>query len=276
MKVFISWSGPLSKRLGEEIKNWLPSVIQMVTPYFTPSDIEKGSRWSSDIAAELGQSQVGILCITRDNVHSDWVLFEAGALSKSLEKAYVCPILFGITNTDLAGPLKQFQTTEFERDDFHKLVGSINKALGEKKLLQKTLDVVFDKWWPDLEQRVNEILAEEPRSEEPIRSDREILEELLQISRVASRQRSMAVSEAALEDLLSHYVALHKQQSLEEGGYQETLDMLSGMKPALRHIVRRYIGRSEKLDDIYRRFEALEYSVKSKKDGLDLDDEIPF
>lgn len=81
MKVFISWSGPLSKKLAEAIRDWLPGVIQMVNPYFTPSDIEKGGRWSTDIAKELSSSEVGVLCITRDNIHSDWILFEAGAVA---------------------------------------------------------------------------------------------------------------------------------------------------------------------------------------------------
>ncbi|TQV89535.1 hypothetical protein [Aliikangiella coralliicola] len=54
MKVFISWSGELSKELGEVFRDWLPSVIQSVKPFFTPNDIEKDSRWSKDIAQELG------------------------------------------------------------------------------------------------------------------------------------------------------------------------------------------------------------------------------
>jgi len=122
MKVFISWSGANSKKLAEVLRNWLPAVLQLVKPYFTPSDIEKGTRWNSEITKELESSEVGILCVTRDNLHSDWVMFEAGALSKSLDKAHVCPVLFGIHNTDLAGPLKQFQTTEFQKEDFKKLV----------------------------------------------------------------------------------------------------------------------------------------------------------
>ena len=126
MKVFISWSGQHSEKLGEALRDWLPGVLQLVTPYFTPSDIEKGTRWSDDIAKELSESQIGILCITQDNIHSDWLLFEAGALSKSLEKSHVCPILFGITNTDLTGPLKQFQTTVFGKSDVYRLLGVIN------------------------------------------------------------------------------------------------------------------------------------------------------
>ena len=71
MKVFISWSGPHSERLGEVLRDWLPNVLQHVRPYFTPSDIEKGARWSTDIAKELDESHMGILCVTRDNIHSD-------------------------------------------------------------------------------------------------------------------------------------------------------------------------------------------------------------
>ena len=63
-KVFISWGGNLSKRLAEEIKNWLPSVLQFVKPYFTPEDIEKGTRWESNIANELSNSDVGFLSST--------------------------------------------------------------------------------------------------------------------------------------------------------------------------------------------------------------------
>ena len=85
MKIFISWSGDLSKELGEAFRNWIPSVLQVIKPYFTPNDIEKGARWSSDIAGELEESKVGIFCLTRDNIKSQWMMFEAGAISKTVE-----------------------------------------------------------------------------------------------------------------------------------------------------------------------------------------------
>ena len=91
-KVFISWGGELSKRLAEEVRNWLPSVLQFVKPYFTPDDIEKGSRWESNIANELETSNVGIICLTKDNINRPWILFEAGALSKNFGKSKVCTI----------------------------------------------------------------------------------------------------------------------------------------------------------------------------------------
>ena len=275
MKVFISWSGQQSQELGEVLRDWLPAVLQLVTPYFTPSDIEKGTRWSTHIAQELSASKVGILCVTRDNLHSDWILFEAGALSKSLDKTHVCPILFGITNTDLAGPLKQFQTTEFTKSDMQRLLGVINGRIGDNKLPQKTLDTVFEKWWPDLKDKTDRILAHAAEPEQPIRSDRELLEEILQLSRIASRSPMRSrLSLVAIQELLSYYIALHDRQVERTGDYQDTLNYLQKMHKPIGHITRRYRGTDEKLDELIGGFESLSYTAPEEK-GLD-DDDIPF
>ena len=276
MKVFISWSGQHSKKLGEALRDWLPGVLQVVTPYFTPSDTEKGTRWSTDIAKELSESQIGILCVTRDNIQSDWLLFEAGALSKSLEKSHVCPILFGITNTDLAGPLKQFQTTVFEKGDVHRLLGVINGRIGENKLPQKTLDTVFEKWWPDLEEKINRILTEVGEPEEPVRSDRQLLEEILQLSRAAARSsiRSRPLVPAAIQELLSHYIALHDQEVVQDATHQDTLNNLRGMHKSVAYIIRRYKGTNDPLDELIERFSALSYLATGKNEEDEVD--IPF
>lgn len=280
MKVFISWSGPLSKRLGEAIRDWLPGVIQLVTPYFTPSDIEKGMRWSMDIAQELEDSQVGILCVTQDNLHSDWILFEAGALSKSLQKSHVCPILFGITNTDLSGPLKQFQTTTFEKSDFHKLIGVINSQLSDHKLPPKTLDAVFEKWWPDLESKIKEILLDVKELDQPIRNDRELLEEILVLSRAATTRGlrpSTTMAYRAIEDLLNHFINLHDGQASEDAGYQSTLDSLRKMSKPIYYIASKYQGRSDKLDDLILRFKELTFTtIDDSQNSSGEDEEIPF
>ena len=275
MKVFISWSGEHSKKLGEALRDWLPSVLQLITPYFTPSDMEKGTRWSTDIATELSTSKIGVLCITPDNIHSDWILFEAGALSKSLDKTHVCPVLFGVTNTDLAGPLKQFQTTEFIKSDMHQLLGVINNQISDNKLPQKTLDTAFEKWWPDLEEKIGLILAEVSEPEQPIRSDRELLEEILQLSRAASQSRlRSSVSPAAIQDLLNHYIALHDRQVARAGDYQDTLDYLRKMHKPVELIAKRHRGINEATDELLKKFHDLSYSAPEQKE-IDLDD-IPF
>lgn len=70
MRVFISWSGEPSKQLGEAIRKWLPSALQYVKPYFTPSDMGKGTLWASEIANALSNSSICIITLTRGNLES--------------------------------------------------------------------------------------------------------------------------------------------------------------------------------------------------------------
>ena len=42
MKVFVSWSGDLSKKYAAFLKNWLEQCIQSVEVFFSAEDIEKG------------------------------------------------------------------------------------------------------------------------------------------------------------------------------------------------------------------------------------------
>ena len=190
-KVFISWSGPLSQKLGEALRNWLPSALQFVKPYFSPEDTEKGAKWGLEISRELDESHIGIICLTRDNTEKPWILFEAGALSKSLERGRACTLLFDVEPADIKGPLTSFQATRFLRDDFKRLFGVINSAAGDAGLEKTVLDNVFDMWWPKLEEEIKEILKSyDGGAKKARRSERDILEELLELTRMNSN-RSM-------------------------------------------------------------------------------------
>ena len=192
MKVFISWSGDVSKKVAESLRDWLPTVLQTVKPYFTPSDIEKGTRWSADIAQELDDSLAGIFCVTKENLNSQWLMFEAGAISKRVEQSLVCPILIGLDDSDINGPLTQFQTTLFEKTDFKKLVSALNNANSHNKLEGQVLHTVFEKFWPELEEKITTIISADKDGNEAldVRDDREILEEILDLSRSLAIQKS--------------------------------------------------------------------------------------
>ena len=184
-KTFISWSGEKSKKLASAIRDWLPTVIQAVRPYFSPDDIVKGARWSAEIAEELSQCSVGLICVTRENLNSSWIMFEAGALSKQLDRSRVCPIIFDLKATDLTGPLAQFQAASFEKSEILGVMQMINSELGENQLEENVLNTAFEKFWPDLKKQVDLILSDpsDNDSSKEIRSDREIIEEILSIAR---------------------------------------------------------------------------------------------
>ena len=189
--VFISWSGETSKSIAEELRKWIPSTLQFVKPYFTPDDIEKGSKWGSEIAQNLSNANVGIICLTRENLSRPWILFEAGALSKNIDESKVCSLLFGIEPSDLVGPLSTFQTTQFAKSDFKKMMSTINGSGGDQALSSDTFNDVFDMWWPNLEAKVSQIMQKESKSESSeLRSERELLEEILLISRRRLREPS--------------------------------------------------------------------------------------
>lgn len=188
MKVFISWSGNLSLKVALVFRDWLPSVIQSIEPYVSSEDIDKGARWSSDIAKELENSTFGILCVTRENLEAPWLSFEAGALSKTMEKTFVTPFLFDIKRSEVQGPILQFQSTIFEKDDIKKMVKTLNKACGEGSIVENRLDTAFDVWYPRLEDSLNqlkdqEIEANETQEIENLTPSVAILEEILELTR---------------------------------------------------------------------------------------------
>ena len=190
MKVFVSCSGPLSHRVAVRLRDWLPSVIQSLEPYVSSEDIDKGARWSTDIAQELEDSSYGILCVTKENLDAPWLNFEAGALSKSIDRSRVSPFLFGVKRSEVKGPILQFQSTVFEKDDVKKLVIGLNGAEQTNSLDETRLDQIFEVWWPQLESALEEIQvpgASELADAEASSPNSEIMEEVLELVRQQHR-----------------------------------------------------------------------------------------
>lgn len=258
-KVFISWSGELSKKLAEEVRLWLPGVLQFVKPYFTPNDIEKGTRWSTDIAGELESSNAGIICLTKDNITKPWILFEAGALSKNFGKANVCTILFNLDSADLTGPLTSFQATKFDKTDFKKLLQTINNTGGESKLESAVLNDVFEMWWPKLETKLTEIIeTHTDTTDENHRPERDILEEILELTRInaksESRMRGGMISRKTVHRLLDTLYEIQLKM-MKYGGPKEAMMLMEELRMPIKSmcmdldspdLYERYMMRSER------------------------------
>jgi hypothetical protein len=182
MEVFISRGGERSKAVARILREWLPSISNGFKPWMSEKDIDQGARWSAEIARKLEESRAGIILLTPENMHNDWIIFEAGALSK-LGQSRVCALLINLDLTDLTGPLTQFQNARLDRDGLWKVVESLNKsARAEEILADERLVKTFDVIWPRIESELKSSQpVEGPRP--PKRTDRELLEEILGILR---------------------------------------------------------------------------------------------
>ena len=207
MKVFLSWSGERSRAIAEALREWIPNVIQAIEPWMSAEDVDKGLRWSSEIAVQLEGTRFGIICLTPDNLESPWILFEAGALSKTIDKAFVCPFLFGLDPADVRGPLTQFQATRAEKHDTMRLITTINKALGDQALAAQKIETAFEHWWPDLEQALTSV-KQIAGNAKPVRPDRELLEEVLEIVREEARDSVEISMNKTRLDFLMHKLDL--------------------------------------------------------------------
>lgn len=162
MKIFISWSGPVSHNVAQAIKTWLPNVIQAITDdqiFLSSEDIDKGAQWFNELGQVLEDSDFGILCLTPRNVNARWILYEAGAVAKHLSDARVTPLLIGLSHDQLQSPLAQFNCTQADKDDIRRLIESLNRLLGDNRLSEKKLTNAFDAWWPQLEPKLTAAVA---------------------------------------------------------------------------------------------------------------------
>lgn len=189
MQVFISWSEDRSRQIAEAIRNWLPKVIQSVKPWMSNEDIGAGARWLTEVSTILNNAKVGLICITPENQHNPWLLFEAGALSKTLEQTCVCPLIFEMTPGQLKGPLTQFQANVLDREGIGKVLSTINKSLGDQMIDLQQLEEILDVWWPKLEEKLKAI----PSASTPTaaRSTNDQLEELLLLGREQMRRENI-------------------------------------------------------------------------------------
>ena len=165
MKVFISWSGELSKKVAELLNEWIPSVLQNVEPWISTEDIEKGEIWFGAITDKMADVSVGIICLTRDNMNAPWILFEAGALSKGLTKNRVCTLLIDLEANDLKPPLGQFNATRASKEEMAKLLKTINCSAPdkEKPLDDLRVQAAVERWWPEFYEKLKIILTTTPK-----------------------------------------------------------------------------------------------------------------
>lgn len=172
MKVFLSWSGAKTKShaVARALDEWLPTVLNAVEPWVSSRGLVAGLQWNQQLDKELDDTNFGIIVVTPWNQHSQWLNFEAGALSKRVGglESRVAPLLIDFPNVaKLTGPLSGYQVVLPTRDGIHALVVSLNQALGEEARKFEALEKAFEVCWPALESTLEQINKDLPSEEDP-------------------------------------------------------------------------------------------------------------
>lgn len=196
MKVFISWSGKKSRDVARAFGDWLPLVLHAIEPFVSAKDIQAGTRWQAEIAKELDDTDFGLICVTKENQSAEWLNFEAGALAKSVTSSRVVPLAIDLSPADISNPLGQFQAMKLTRNDIGEILTSMNEAC-PSPIKEANLRKAVEKWWPDLQDDLTKInnraYGTEATSSSPTRSDRELLEEVLDSVRGFGRAPAASV-----------------------------------------------------------------------------------
>jgi hypothetical protein len=175
MKVFISWSGEISNRVANLFSEWIPCVVQSADPWLSSNNLDPGSIFFEAVQDELGQTSLGIVCLTQENREKPWILFESGALAKGLTKNRVYTFLIDLVPADVTGPLANFQHTKPEKDDVWKLVQSLNRYAAAH-LQPSVLINVFNTFWPQFEKQFSEIVKDKPNAPKGVeKNENEVL-----------------------------------------------------------------------------------------------------
>jgi hypothetical protein len=126
--------------------------------FMSEEDIESGKAWLRIILENLEKSDMGIICLTPENLSSPWLLFETGAIAKKLSSKAYTLILGDIEKKDIPYPLSIFQSRKFDKiDDFKKLIKDINNAL-PKQYRQDNVNRLFKPLWNRLNKNFEPII----------------------------------------------------------------------------------------------------------------------
>jgi hypothetical protein len=187
--VFISWSGSRSRHVAQALRDWLPKVLQATKPFMSKADIDKGTMWHLELAKALEVTNVGIVCLTPESLTAPWLLFEAGALAKTLDRhTRVCTYLLAGLEIDQVGlPLSALQSTKADEEETRDMLQAINKALGSP-VEKRTLDEAFGWAWPTLKTAL-ESMPQPETSLPPKRTAEEMFSEILSTIRAEAKNR---------------------------------------------------------------------------------------
>lgn len=166
MKIFLSWSGNLSREVALLLSEHLRPILWDVKTFMSGENIPSGSEWTKVLARELKENPFAIVCLTPQNLSSPWLLYEAGALTYNDDNK-LCALLLGtLTLEDVRGPLERYQHRALTEKEFRTLLDDIRKMLADPPT-EKEFDQNFAMHWPAIQKGYAEALKKFPETRLP-------------------------------------------------------------------------------------------------------------
>jgi hypothetical protein len=173
----------------------------------------------------------------------------------------VCPLLIDLQPTDVEGPLAQFQATRVSKADILRLLKTLNTALGRESLAESHIEEAFEVWWPRLDDQFKSLPPEDVESR-PIRTDRDVLDEILGFVRNQNRSSTPSLSEG--EEILG-FVRNQNRSSAPGLSEDDKKHILAARAWKVFRDIHGQIGGSAA--GPVRRGNDIEYHLSPSKDG---------
>lgn len=168
-KVFISWSKSCAKKVAENLSNTIKKHFGEHRVFFSDASIQCGDRWYSEIEKGINSSWLCIVIATRQNINSDWLMYEAGAMAMSGKR--VCVLNLDRPSSGLAtNPLSVFHnintlTEESLAELFSVIVEYYNQDIWTDSGIKTMGTMYATECWPALNSIMQEI-ADDPNCKE--------------------------------------------------------------------------------------------------------------
>jgi len=228
MRLLLVWSGERSYETATALRHWLQDVLQAVQPWMAAEEIDL-EKWTTDEVRHLSEFRLAIVCLTPENISAPALSTQVGAMWTSIERALILPYLLGVARSELVGPLVEFQVVTATHDGTYSLVHSINRAMSGDAVSEDLLKRSFERWWPDLESKLNSVVSKVSATDP--------LEE--KVGEVSSRGLSIADSEL-LEKLVRRISSLPAHSQRRE---RDAVFLVHGRNHGQKDLVARFLER---------------------------------
>ena len=160
--IFIGWSGDNSRKIAEELKKTLEKIFpNKINCFVSTQNIAYGEDWYRRIKNRLERSDLGILCITKENIKAPWLYFEAGILVRNNSK--VIPLLINCNPPSLNNtPIQVKQSIQFNNpDQFKKMLKDIQVQFNLAQDTEKTiLDGIYTNQYNEMKNNLSATIDE--------------------------------------------------------------------------------------------------------------------